>query len=164
LFLATQAATEVHEWPRALALAERALAEFPNSKSTNAARCDRGAALYELGRLEEAERELKAVAADGRGILNLRAEFLLGQILAARKQYDDAVRMFFKVAYGHGGPTAPEPYRRWQAEAVFAAARVLDDTQRIAPARKLYQEIIDEYPSSERASLARKSLEATRQR
>ncbi len=161
LFHATRAADEVHDWPRVLELATRALAEFPENKMAMESHCDRGAALYELGRLDEAERELAAVAAGNTGLLSLRAEFVLGQIHVTRKQYDDAVRMFFKAAYGHGGPSAPEPYRHWQAEAIYAAAQVLEDTQRLEPARKLYQEIVDEYPDSARASLAWQSLDAT---
>ena len=156
-----QAAAEAREWPRSLALAERALHEFPTSESALEANCERGTALYELGRLDEAERELTAVSAANQGILNLRAEFVLGQIHVARKQYDDAVRAFFKVAYGHGGPAAPQPYHPWQAEAIYAAAQALEETMRPDAARKLYQEIIDDYPLSERAALARQSLEAT---
>ena len=158
---ATQAAAELHQWSRCLELADRALAEFPDSKLKMESHCDRGAALYELGRLDEAQRELTAVAAANPGLLQLRAEFVLGQIHVARKQDDDAVRMFFKVAYGHGGRTSPEPYRHWQAEAIYAAARVLEDTNRTDAARKLFQEIVDQYPSSERASLARQSLATT---
>lgn len=158
---AVLAAAEAKQWERAVQIADRALRDYPTTEWAAETRCERGLALVELGRLDDAQQELAALATAEQGVLQAKSEFGLGKIHVARQQYDEAVRMFFKVAYGHGGPTAPEPYRHWQAEAIFAAARVLDDTQRPEPARKLYQEIIDQYPNSERASLARQSLEAT---
>ena len=156
---AGQAAGQLKKWQRSQELLDRALGDFPNSEWSAEARCERGSALYELGRLDEAKRELADVAANNKGVLNLRAEFVLGQIHVARKQYDDAVRAFFKVAYGHGGPAAPESYHHWQAEAVYAAARALEQTKRPDAARKLYHELVESYPTSERAALARQSLD-----
>jgi TolA-binding protein len=157
---AVQSAEATKQWERAVQIADRALRDYPATEWAVDTRSERGLALVELGRLDDAEQELAAIAAAEPGVLQVKSEFGLGKILVARKQYDEAVRMFFKAAYGHGGPTAPEPYRRWQAEAVYAAAQVLGDTQRPEPARKLYQEIIDNYPNSTRASLSRQALGA----
>jgi TolA-binding protein len=156
---AGEAAARLHHWPRSLELADRALAEFPTGDWADEAHCNRGMALAELGRLDEAQRELSAVAANHQGLLNVKAEFTLGRIHVARKEFDDAVRVFFKVAYGHGGTAAPVPIHPWQAEAIFAAARALEDAGRNDSARKLYQELVDSYPTSERTALARQSIE-----
>jgi TolA-binding protein len=156
---AGRAAGQLNQWRHSVDLLNRALGDFPDSPWAAEARCERGTALYELGRLDQAERDFAEVAACDQGVLNARAEFMLGKILVARKQHDDAVRAFFKVAYGHGGPHAPEPLHHWQAEAIYAAACTLEHMKRPDDARKLYQELVERYPASERAALARQSLE-----
>ena len=145
---AAQSAAETKNWERARDLADRALRDFPASPWADEARCERGIALVELGRLDDAQRDLDAVAAQHKDLLQVKAELALGKIHVARKDYDTAVRMFFKVAYGHGGTAAPASFHPWQAEAIFAAARVLEDTGRQDSARKLYQELVDNYPTS----------------
>ena len=50
-------------------------------------------------------------------------------------------------------------YHPWQAEAIYAAAQVLEDSGRQDAAGKLYQELVDQYPASPRTTLARQSLE-----
>ncbi len=161
---AAQCAAELKRWDDSLRMSDHALRDFPESQWAAAARAERGRALYELGRLEEAERELASVAAKCTGLIAVKTEFVLGQIFVARKQYDDAVRKFFKVAYGHGGVSAPATYHHWQAEAVYEAARALEQLQRPDEARKLYQELLESYPACERAAVARKSVERILQR
>jgi len=161
---ASEAAARLHQWPRSLEFADRALAEFPTGNWADEAHCDRGMALYALDRLDAAQRELSAVASSHRGLLNVKAELTLGRIHVARNEYDEAVRLFFKVAYGHGGTTAPASFHPWQAEAIFAAARVLEETDRQDAARKLYQELVDDYPHSERTARARRCLEQIQRR
>ena len=107
---------------------------------------------------------LTEVAAHDAGLLNVKAELGLGKIHVARREYDEAIRQFFKVAYGHGGASAPAAYHRWQAEAVFAAATSLEATGRPEAAHKLYQELVDHYPQSERTAVVRRSLERSTRR
>jgi TolA-binding protein len=156
----SQAAAHVGQWQRSLALADRALQECPAGSSwVDEAHCDRGIALYRLGRLDEADRELSGVAARQRGVVSLQAELTLGRIQVARKELDNAIRVFFKVAYGHGGTAAPEPFRPLQAEAIYAAAGALEATGKQEAAEKLYQELLDNYPTCPHAALARQSLD-----
>jgi TolA-binding protein len=89
----------------------------------------------------------------------VQADFALGRILAAQNRNDAAVRQFFKVAYGHGGKSAPASYHATQADAIFAAAEVLAASGRQDAARKLYEELLTTYPTSDRATLARKTLD-----
>jgi TolA-binding protein len=42
---------------------------------------------------------------------------------------------------------------------MFEAARCLEETKRLDAARQLYQELLDRYPTSEKAAYARSSLE-----
>ena len=156
---ADESAANVNQWQRSLDLADRTIAEFPTGDWADAAHYDRGRALYELGRLDEAERELSSVAAGEPGLASVKAEFTLGAIHVARHESDEAVRVFFKIAYGSGGTAAPPAFHPWQAEAIYAAARVLEDSGRQDAARKLYQEVVDDYPTSVPTAAARESLD-----
>jgi TolA-binding protein len=156
---AAQSAAAMKNWQRAFELADRAIRDFPKCSWGDEARCQRGAALVELGRFEEAEADLNAVIPSHQVLLQLQAEFALGKIQVAKRDNDAAVRTFFKVAYGHGGPAAPAAYHHWQEEAIYAAAEVLENSGRMDAAGKLYQELVDQYPSSPRSTLARQSLD-----
>lgn len=156
---AAHAAGELGQWQQAVDFANRSLRDFSHNQWSNEARCDLGVALLETGRLDDAERELTAVITAAKPPLSLRAEFALGRVHLARSHTDEAVRTFFKVAYGHGGPNAPASYHHWQAEAIYAAAQALEGTARAESAEKLYQELIDVYPASPRATTARQTLD-----
>ncbi len=60
-----------------------------------------------------------------------------GEIEMGRKNYADAVRIFYRVAFGHGYPDAPPEYHPWQAAAMFDAARSLEQLGKTDAARKL---------------------------
>lgn len=156
---AAKSAAKIQNWQRACDLADRAVRDFPNSNWQAEARCERGVALVELGRLDEAERDLSQAVVNHQGLLQLKSELALAKIMRARHNQDAAVRAYFKVAYGRGGPTAPVEYHLLQAEAIFAAAQVLEESGRHDAAGKLYQELVDQYPASAESQLARQSLE-----
>jgi TolA-binding protein len=156
---AAHAAGELGQWQQAIDFANRSLRDFPHSQWSNEARCDLGIALLETGHLDDAQRELSAALTAAKPPLSLRAEFALGRVYLVRNRNDEAVRTFFKVAYGHGGPKAPASYHHWQAEAIYAAAQVLEGTARAESAEKLYQELVDVYPASPRATTARQTLD-----
>jgi TolA-binding protein len=149
----------LNQWERTRELADRTIHDFSTSPYAREARYERGDALRELGRLDEAEQDLAAVAGAKHGVLQLKAELAMGKIQVARNDHDAAVRTFFKVAYGHGGQAAPASYHPWQAEAIFAAAAALEKSGRSDAAEKLYRELVDVYPSSTRTTAARESLD-----
>lgn len=161
---ASESAAALHEWKRSLEFADRAIEEFPNDPRLEAARYARGIALFEMGFLDQSQQELMQIASQQTGLLSLKADLALGRIHVASQHGDEAVRQFFKVAYGHGGKAAPESYHGVQAEAIFAAAEVLAKAGRQDAARKLYAELLNTYPTSDRAALARKSLDETLRR
>ena len=162
---AAQCAAETKQWERARELADRALRDFPASSWADEARYERGIALDGIGPIRRRPAgPCCRRRQSSQGVLQLKSELALGKIQVAKDDNDAAVRTFFKVAYGHGGPAAPATYHPWQAEAIYAAAQVLEETKRPDAARKLYQEIVDDYPGSERAALARQSLTGTLQR
>lgn len=156
---ASESAAELREWKRSLEFADRALDEFPQDPRCDDARYARGMALLEMGFLDQSQRELALVAGKQSGLLSAKADLALGRIHAAQQQHDAAVRQFFKVAYGRSGQAAPVSFHATQAEAIFAAAQVLETSGRREAARKLYQELLAAYPTSDRADVARKSLD-----
>jgi TolA-binding protein len=84
---------------------------------------------------------------------------MLGELQMGKKEYDEAVRTFFRVAYGHGYPEAPPEYHTWQAAAMFDAARCLEQLGKQDAARKLYQDLVGAFPDQEQATHAQKRLE-----
>ena len=156
---AAHSASELGKWQLAVDFASQSLRDFPNSAWSNEAGCELGVALLETSQLDDAERELASLLAAAKPPLALRAEFTLGRVQLARHNSDEAVRTFFKVAYGHGGPKAPASFHHWQAEAIYAAAQALEDAARTDSAEKLYQELVEYYPSSSRVTTARQSLD-----
>jgi TolA-binding protein len=159
LLHAGQAAGQLGQWERSLELLDTSAGEFPAGRWSDQARYERGWALYRLDRLDEAEAEFNAVAADNADVLGARAQFMVGEVMFKRRQFDDAVRKFFQVAYGYGDGDAAEPFHHWQAEAMFEAARCLEETERFESARKLYEELLERHPTSEKAAFARNSLQ-----
>lgn len=119
-------------------------------------------ALSNLNRRDEARPLFEQLSKEATNqVLSARATFMVGELLFADEAYAKAVRTFFKVAYGYGGKNAPEPFHTWQAESLFEAARCLEQLGRVTPARKLYVELIERFPESEKAKLARDKLRAS---
>src|SRR5262249_28985494 len=113
-----------------------------------------------LDKLDEALARYEQVAAETDREVSARARFMMGQILSDKQEYREAVRSFFKVAYGYGYPQAPEPLRGWQAKASYEAGRCFEVLMMIDQAKKSYQEVLDKYPTSEKAPMAKSRLEA----
>lgn len=164
LLHAAQTANQLDKWAASLELLQRCEREFPDNPWTAEIRCERGWACYHQNQLDTAWQEFQFVAGTRTDVLAARARFMLGEIQFSRKQYDDAARTFFTVAYGYGGTEAPRAFHRWQAEAIFEAARCLEQTRRHDSARKLYRELLAYYPDSPKASLARVALDGMKTR
>jgi TolA-binding protein len=82
-----------------------------------------------------------------------------GEIQMGKKEYADAVRTFYRVAFGHGYPDAPTEFHPWQSAAMFDAARCLEQLGKQDAAKKLYQDLANEFPEQEQAEHARRRLE-----
>ncbi len=85
---------------------------------------------------------------------------MLGEMQFAAKEYDEAVRTFFAVAYGYGGREAPVDYHPWQAESLFEAARCLDQLGKPGAAAKLCRECVERFPKSPKRAHAERWLAA----
>jgi TolA-binding protein len=83
-----------------------------------------------------------------------------GEVLFERGEHKEAVKAFFKVAYGFGEQQAPAAFHPWQAQATFEAARCFEVLKKPDQARTLYAELVERYPESQHVPAARKRLEA----
>ena len=78
---------------------------------------------------------------------------MVGDILAAQKKYAPAIENFTKVAYGFSAPY-------WQSLAYYEAGRCHEALSQPTDARKMYQELLDQFPDGERAGKARARMKA----
>jgi hypothetical protein len=93
-----------------------------------------------------------------------------GEVLFEQGNHKDAVRNFFLVAYGFSDSGAPETIRGWQAAALFESGRCFEvlatradakseaGMKYLEQAKKLYAELLEKYPKSDKADLAKRRL------
>lgn len=136
-----------------LATLERAVRTFPKSEHLAELLIEQAWATQNIGKLDAARAIYERVAEMAEGELAARARFMVGDILAAQKQYAPAIENFTKTAYGYSAP-------HWQALAYYEAGRCHEALSQPADARKMYQELLDQFPDGERADEARERLKA----
>jgi TolA-binding protein len=83
-----------------------------------------------------------------------------GEVLFEQDQHKEAIKAFFKVAYGFGEKAAPAAFHPWQAQATFEAARCFEVLEQPDKARGLYAELVERYPDSPQTPAAKKRLES----
>jgi TolA-binding protein len=132
------------------------------------ARFARALARQNLGRLDEALEEYRALAdagldrgtERGPGELAARARLMEGEILFEQGLHKEAIAAFFKVAYGFGETRAPASFHPWQAQATYEAARCFEVLGKTDQARGLYAELVERYPATPYVPAARKRIDA----
>ncbi len=147
-----QAAAQLEQWEESLDLLTRASASFPESPYLPEVLYEQGWALHRLGRTDEALAAYREVIAQTGREVAARAQFMIGELLFENQDYAEAVKAFFQVVYGYSFP-------EWQANAAFEAARCFEAMQRPAQAIQQYRELIDKFPESDKAGLARQRIE-----
>jgi TolA-binding protein len=157
---AAEAAAAQEKWAESLAVAEKFLAAAPQSPQVPQGRYAAAWARQNLGKLDEALAGYRMVADGPRTDLAARARLMEGEVLFEQGQHKDAIKAFFKTAYGFGEQAAPAPFHPWQAQATFEAARCFEVLGQPDQARKLYAELVSRYPDSEHVPAARKRLDA----
>jgi tetratricopeptide (TPR) repeat protein len=128
----------------------RFLEKHPSSAHAVRAHFGLGWARENLGRLDEAVESYRLAAA-GASVTSARAQFQIGQCLAAAEKYEDAVFEFLQVPARYG-------FREWSARALLQAGGCFEALDSPERARKHYQEVLDEHPASEEAALAKERL------
>lgn len=156
---AGQAAGQLNQWEAAVRHLVAGAEKFADSPWAPEMLYELGWAQQNLGRLADAqaayERAIAATDKVGRAGSEVaaRAQFMIGEIQFQNKDHAEAVKSFFKVAYGYA-------YPKWQAQATYEAARCFEVLNKKNQAIKLYQELVDKYPQSDKVSLARERLAA----
>ncbi|MEX2119648.1 MAG: tetratricopeptide repeat protein [Pirellulales bacterium] len=153
LLHAGQAAGQLKQWEKSLELLKRAAAEHRDSEYIPEILYEQGWALKNLDRLDEAMQAFEAATAKTDREVAARARFMVGEIHFENKNHAEAVRNFFKVAYGYSYPT-------WQANAHYEAGRCFEVLRKNDQAQKSYQEVVDKFPDSDKAALAKERLAA----
>jgi len=155
-----EALAEREQWAESLAVADRLVAAEPDSPQAPQARYAGAWARQNLGRLDEALAGYRAVADAGRSEIAARARLMEGEVLFEQERHKEAIKAFFKVAYGFGEQQAPAAFHPWQAQATFEAARCFEVLEQPTKARGLYAELVARYPDSAQAPAAKKRLAA----
>ena len=157
---AAECAGRREQWDESLRFARQLETAQPSGGYADQSRYAAAWALHNLGRLDEALSAYRGLADRGRTELSARARLMEGEVLFEQGDHKDAIKAFFKVAYGFGEKQAPAAFHPWQAQATFEAARCFEVLGKPDQAAKLYAEMVDRYPESQQAPAARKRLEA----
>ena len=155
-----EALASQEKWAESLAIADRFIAAEPTSPQAPQARYAAAWARQNLGRLDEALAGYRVVADAGRTEISARARLMEGEVLFEQGNHKEAIKAFFKVAYGFGEKQAPLAFHPWQAQATFEAARCFEVLEQPDKARGLYAELVDRYPNSLQAPAAKKRLDS----
>jgi TolA-binding protein len=152
----TDDAQRGQQWGKCVDLLDRLVKEFPDTSYLPEALYERGWALQNQGKFDDALGEYSQVVAKSKQEAAARAQFMIGEIQFQQKKHSDALASFYQVLYGY-------PYPQWQADAAYEAARCFEVLKKKPQAVKQYQELIDKFPQSDKVSSAKeriKSLES----
>lgn len=152
-----QALGQQKQWEQAAEALGAADGESPYAAQT---RYELAWSLHKLGKNDQALALFTKLADQATGALSARSRFVIGELEFAAGEHEQAVRTFFKVAYGYGGREAPAEVHEWQSQSLFEAARCLEQLDRRRPALKLYAEVVERFPDTEKAELARQRLQS----
>jgi len=151
LLHAAQTAAQLDQWRKSHDLAGRCAAEFSDSPHLPEALYEQGWALQNLGQQGEAVALYQQVVAKTNREVAARAQFMIGEIQFESKDHAEAVKSFFKVDV--------YPFPKWQADAAYEAGRCFEVLGKTTQAVKMYQELIERFPASDKVPLAKKRLE-----
>jgi cellulose synthase operon protein C len=146
-----QAAAELGRWSESAERLEQAVRQFPDSPHVPDALFELGRARQNLDMPKEALAAYERVIAKTDGEMAARAQLVIGKMQLAANDPKQAVKSFFKVLYGYSAA-------KWQAEAAFEAGRALETLGDKPQAVKIYRELLDKFPASDKAASAKERL------
>jgi TolA-binding protein len=152
LLHSAQAAAQLKNWEQSLELLQKCAEQYPDSPYMPEVLYEQGWAQQNLGNLDEAMKRYEAVVDKTSREVAARAQFMIGEVLFEQKNHTEAVKAFFKVMYGYS-------YPQWQADATYEAARCFEVMKKTDQAIKLYQELVEKFPKSDKVSAAKERLD-----
>ena len=111
-----QSAAQLENWDDSQKWLTLLTEKFPKSPYATEAVYERGWALQNSGRPDEARQCYQQVAELSRGELGARSRFMLGELYFGQKDFDNAIREFTLLIYGYGGDAASDEVKLWQAK------------------------------------------------
>ena len=141
------------KWQKCIDLLDRLVKEFPDTPYLPEALYERGWALQNQGKLDEAVAEYTQVVAKSKQEPAARAQFMIGEVQFQQKKHSEAILSFYQVYYGY-------TYPQWQADAAYEAARCFEVLKKTPQALKQYQELVDKFPDSDKVSSAKARIKA----
>ncbi len=160
LIRAGECAARARDWAKSLEVSEQLERTQPASPYAPQARYAAAWARQNLGQLDEALAAYRTLADAGHTEIAARARLMEGEVLFEQGNHKDAIKAFFKVAYGFGDQQAPPAFHPWQAQAAYEAARCFEALGEKEQANKLYAELVSRHPDSAQTPAARKRLTA----
>ncbi|HLA85547.1 MAG TPA: tetratricopeptide repeat protein [Thermoguttaceae bacterium] len=151
---AGQAAAKLKQWDRSLKLFERAAKAEPNSAYQGDALYEQALIQERLDRPNEAAKLFALVPTKTEREVAVLSRMKLGKLLVRQKKHSEAIRTFYEVIYG--GADFPQ----WQDDATFEAAQCFEALSDKTQAAKLYRELLEKYPKSNKADEANQRLKA----
>jgi len=146
-----QCAAQAQQWQEALQMASEVLASQPDNAYAAELLYEQGWAKQNLGELDEAVKLYEQATEKSGNEVAARARFMIGEICFERQAHGDAIKHFFKVAYGYA-------YPQWQANALYEAGRCFEVRKQKQQALESYQEIVQKYPDSDKVTQAKKKI------
>jgi TolA-binding protein len=143
-----QCAAQAQDWNGSLKQASEALASQPDSNYAAELLYEQAWAQQNLGQQDAALKNYEQVTEKSGGEVAARARFMIGEICFEREQHGDAIKHFFKVAYGYAFP-------QWQANALYEAGRCFEVRKQSKQALESYQEIVQKFPDSDKVAQAK---------
>lgn len=153
LLRTAQSQGQLKQWQASLATLTQATRQFSDSTWLPEMLCEEAWVRQNLGQVDDALKLYEEVTAKSETEVAARARFMIGEIYIQKKDYAEAIKNFFKAAYGYS-------YPRWQARAHYEAGRCYEELGKTEQAIKSYQQVIDTFPDSDQAPLAKGRLRA----
>lgn len=128
---------------------------WPNGPLAGDAALMEGESLLMQKKPAEAIALYEKAIAETSGEAAAKAQLQIGRIQFDRKDFAEAKKSFIKAAYGYSFP-------QWQAEATYEAGRCCEALGERHAALRQYADLIEKFPTSEKAAQAKARIEALR--
>jgi TolA-binding protein len=125
---------------------------YPGTSAALTARYQMAAILATLGRLDEARQRYQEVVGQGGGLLAETARLGLADVETRAGRHDEAIRIWKELVASTGSELPPDGLLMQLARAHRAAGQIAD-------ARAALQRVVDEFPDSPYAEVARQELD-----
>ncbi len=142
---------ETEEWESVVKTGAEFMEIYPDSKNRNRMEFKQAVALFHLEKPEDALALCETLLSANDAIFTPQAMFLKGEILFSQKQYKLAIQAFYQIIYG-----VEEP--KLQSDALFETAQCFEMLDKPDKALKHYQELLQNYPKSDKAKLAKRKM------